>query len=105
MRSPMAPTLARKSSCDPGITPVPVPAPGPVPVPSGAGGSVSGAFFAQAPTASLVIAAIIAVLFRIVMFSVLLLLLGNHSSGKQNRLYAIFESASGVLVSFRHRPD
>src|SRR3546814_16221442 len=97
-RSPSRPTLARKSSCDPGITPVPWPAPGSVPVPSGAGGSVSGAFFAQAPTASMVIAAIIAVLFRIVMFSVLLLLLGNHSAGKKNRLDALFEQDRQSVV-------
>jgi hypothetical protein len=82
-RSPSRPTLARKSSCEPGTTPVPVPAPV-SPVPSGAGGSVSGAFFAQAPTASMVIAAIIAVLFRIVMFSVLLLL-KIHSCGRLAR--------------------
>src|SRR3546814_5625511 len=53
----------------------------------------------------MVIAAIIAVLFRIVMFSVLLLLLGNHSAGKKNRLDAIFEPEPGVLVPFRSRQD
>jgi len=64
-------TLATKSSCDPGTTPVPVLLPVSVPVPSGAGGNCSGAFFAQAPTASMVIAAIIAVVLRIVISSVL----------------------------------
>src|SRR3546814_14632809 len=53
----------------------------------------------------MVIAAIIAVLFRIVMFSVLLLLLGNHSAGKKNRLDAIFEPEPGVVVPLRSRQD
>src|SRR3546814_8352932 len=44
-------------------------------------------------------------LFRIVMCAVLLLLLGNHSASKNNRLDAIFEPEPGVLVPFRSRQD
>src|SRR3546814_13561847 len=66
-------TLATKSCCDPGITALPIPVSvDPVSVPSGAGGSSSGAFLAQAPTASMATAASMAVVLSIVLVWVLL---------------------------------